>query len=370
MKNLYPAKAATRSLIVIALVCMNTIANAYQKMATNFYIIPASGAPVLMDGNMTIYDNQYSNAVDWHDGTKMNNSGENWGIIRDGVSLVVERRQLVVDADTAYLNMWGMQQRNYRFDVKLTYFDASVLTACVWDNYLRKITPLSFTQLTNIDFTVDANPASKAAGRFKILYMTPIAYAAFVNSVNVVLPVTFTGVNAARSKEDIQVSWSVENEINIEKYSVEVSTDGRSFKSLDHVAPLNTTVSHSYTYKELNAGKAVRYYRIKSMTTGGKTGYSNIAKVASVTEQSTLNVYPNPVTNKKAQLQWNNLVASEYKVSLIYPSGKMQQLNSIKVPGGQSTSTLQLPYEATPGTYQLRLVNNNNVVIVKTIVLL
>ncbi|MCP9751986.1 T9SS type A sorting domain-containing protein [Ferruginibacter sp. HRS2-29] len=370
MKNLYPAKAAIRSLIVIALLCMNTIANAYQKMTTNFYIIPATGAPVLMDGNMTIYDNQYSNGVDWHDGTKMNNSGENWGLIREGVSLVVERRQLVTVADTAFLNMWGMQQRNYRFEVKLTYFDETVLTACVWDAYLRKITPVSFTQTTNVDFTVDANPASKAAGRFRIYYMTPLAYTVFVNSVNLVLPVTFTGVNASRNKEDIQVSWAVENEINIDNYSVEVSADGRSFKSLDYVAPLNTTVSHSYSYKEINAGKAVRYYRIKSISIGGKTGYSNIAKVAAVSEQASLNIYPNPVTNKKAQLQWNNLVASEYKASLIYPNGKMQQLNSIRVPAGQSTSTLQLPYEATPGTYQLRLINGSNTVIVKTIVLL
>ena len=105
MRNLYLTKRILNCAVAfLFFTCMHFSANAYQLMSTNFYIVDANG-PTLMDGNITIYDTQYSNGVDWNDGTKMNNGGENWGLIRNGVSLVVERRQLVTGPDTAYFNM-------------------------------------------------------------------------------------------------------------------------------------------------------------------------------------------------------------------------------------------------------------------------
>jgi hypothetical protein len=323
-----------------------------------------------MDGNISLYDDQYSNDVDWNDGTKMNNSGENWGLIRNGVSLAVERRRLVTGADTAYFNMWGMQQRNYRFEVKMYNFDATTQVAFVWDEFLRRITPVDFVNLTTIDFTVTANPASKAANRFKLIYTTPLDYITFYNSVNSTLPVNITGITAARKNEDVLVTWSVENELSLDNYKVEYSADGREFKAVETVSPLNTSISHSYNYTDINAGKAVRFYRIRSTNMDGKLTYSNIAKVAALNEQAGVNVYPNPVTNKVAQLQWNSLAAMEYKVMLVYPNGKMQQLKTIKVPAGQSSGTLELPREVTPGTYQLRFTGSTNSSITKTIIVL
>ena len=114
-------------------------------MSTNFYIVGADGVPTLMDGNISLYDNQYINGVDWNDGTKLNNSYENFGLVRSGVSLVVERRQLVTGADTAFFNMWNMQLRNYRFEVTMQYFDPLTVAAYVWDDYLHTITPVSFS---------------------------------------------------------------------------------------------------------------------------------------------------------------------------------------------------------------------------------
>jgi hypothetical protein len=159
MKNLYQTKQLRQCAVALLLfMCMHTTADAYQLMSTNFYIVDAKG-PTLMDGNITIYDNQYSNGVDWNDGTKMNNSGENWGLIRNGVSLVVERRKLVAGPDTAFFNMWGMQLRNYRFEITMQNFDSTTIAAYVWDEYLHTIMPVSFSGITTVNFTVDNNAA-------------------------------------------------------------------------------------------------------------------------------------------------------------------------------------------------------------------
>ena len=65
----------------------------------------ADCSKTLMDGNMTIYDDIYCNCVNWEDALKMTNPGENWGLVRSGTSLAVERRKFIPETDTTYIRM-------------------------------------------------------------------------------------------------------------------------------------------------------------------------------------------------------------------------------------------------------------------------
>ena len=371
MNNLYfTPKRVISTMLILFFVCLQFNSWAYQIMSTNFYIVGTNGVPTLMDGNMSIYDNQYSNGVDWNDGTKVNNSGENWGLIRNGISLVVERRQFVRGADTVFFNMWGMQQRNYRFEVTMQYFDPLNLAAYVWDNYLHEITPVSFSGITTVNFTVNTNPGSWAAGRFKLIYTSPAKYAAVYAASNAVLPVTITGINAVRKEENVLVSWSVENEISMENYVVESSSEGRQFNPLQTLAPFNTTGSHIYTYKDLAVVVGHHFYRIKIISRGGKITYSKIVSIGPANSPVTITVYPNPVVNKTVQVQWNNTEAATWHTSLVYPNGSRQALNILNVPSGKSTGSVILPSSLQAGTYMLRFTDAANNVQVKTIIVL
>ena len=46
-----------------------------------------------MDGNMTNFHDIFSNAVGNDDALKLSNSGENFGLLRDGRRLAVEQRK-------------------------------------------------------------------------------------------------------------------------------------------------------------------------------------------------------------------------------------------------------------------------------------
>ena len=75
---------------------------------------------------------------------------------------------------------------------------------------------------------VAADPASSAAGRFRIVFNQLIT-----------LPVTFTAVSAVNKWQGVLVQWNVASESGIRKYEVEHSTDGQRFVKIGEVAAAN-----------------------------------------------------------------------------------------------------------------------------------
>ena len=334
MNKLYPNPRLFVAFVLTFLLCFHINADAYQRMSTNFYIVSPDGLPTLKDGNMTIYDSPYSNGIDWHDGVKLSNGGENFGIIRYGASLAVERRQLVDGADTAYFNMWGMQTRSYRFELTMENFNPMTQSAYVYDDYLHSVQPVDFTGLTTVNFSV-TDAASMAPGRFKVIYTTPAEYNVMVSTMFGALPVNFTGIQAIRQGKVNLVNWQVENEVSMQYYVVEHSTDGRNFLPVARLAANNLASNHQYHFSE-KSGIAADYYRIRANSNDSKTFYSKTITVKAEEVASTLSIVTNPVLNKQVRMKLNQLKAAAYTVSLVYPGGKIIALKSISVNYGES----------------------------------
>jgi hypothetical protein len=268
--------------------------------------------------------------------------------------------------------MWGMQLRNYRFEITMQNFDSTTIAAYVWDEYLHTIMPVSFSGITTVNFTVDNNAASKQANRFKLIYTTPFNYANVYATTYSLLPVTITGINAVRVSNGAQVNWSVKTETSMNSYQVEGSADGINFKTLATVNALNTSGRHSYSYIDNTAKKAIAYYRIKAIANYGNPIFTSIAKISalSTTDEVAVNVFPNPVTNKTVQLRWDNASMGTWTTSLVYPDGRMQPLKPQDISSSQAQSAVALPFNLPAGVYSLYLKNGEGKAIVKTIIVL
>jgi len=116
-----------------------------------------------------VFNNRYSNAVAEEDAVKMTNPDENFGILQGSKTLAVEGRSLVADADEIVFSMSRLKQRDYTLEFVPQQLQAQGLEAVLEDSYLNTSTPLNLEASTRISFTVDANPASSAANRFKIV---------------------------------------------------------------------------------------------------------------------------------------------------------------------------------------------------------
>ena len=81
--------------------------------------------------------------------------------------------------------------------------------------------------------------------------------------------------------------------------------------------------------------------------------------IASTVMKGTVNIYPNPVTNKVFTLQTTNLVKGTYQLKLMNSQGQEIITSIINHPGGYATNTIstsQLP----SGMYMLNLVGEGS----------
>jgi hypothetical protein len=111
--SILPLKRQLSILLAVCGLLVSHTGYAQETMRANLYVVNNS-VPTLIDGNLTIYNSSFSNAVDWDDAWKLTNAGENFGIIRSNTTLVIERRSLIGLTDTTTFRMWNIQQRNYQ----------------------------------------------------------------------------------------------------------------------------------------------------------------------------------------------------------------------------------------------------------------
>ena len=112
------------------------------------------------------------------------------------------------------------------------------------------------------------------------------------NSLNV-LPVTLSSFTGSYANKTSLLKWTVGNEINISKYAVERSEDGRTFNEIGFV---NATGNTEYSYTDASATTAINFYRLR-IVGANEIKYSAVVKILSDAFNLKLNVYPSPAVN-------------------------------------------------------------------------
>jgi hypothetical protein len=218
------------------------------------------------------------------------------------------------------------------------------LAAYLEDNYLKTTTPVSMTDTTRLLFNIINSPGSYAVDRFRLVFrkLAPV-------------PVTITGITANRNNDkSATVNWKVENETSIRQYTIERSADGRMFEGIITTLPIsNNGGSAAYTKIDLGAYKSDNFYRVKAISNSGQVQYSNIVKVASVKLASTVEVYPNPVTDSRMNIIFTGKAAGLYKLTVINSLGQEVQQSNINVSSSSEHKTVVLGASIIPGIYRL-----------------
>ena len=192
---------------------------------------------------------------------------------------------------------------------------------------------------------VDANAASSAASRFRLIFRQQGA-----------LPVTFTSIKAAQAGSNIAVEWKVANQINIARYEVEKSVTGSNFAKVGtQAASAVNSGTVTYTWLDENATTGVNFYRIKSVDNNGRVAYTNIVKVT-IGGKPAITVSPNPVQGNYVNLQFTNRQAGKYSIRLINIAGQVLYSRTVIHAGGSASQSFNLPSAITRGVYNLEIV--------------
>ena len=107
-----------------------------------------------------------------------------------------------------------------------------------------------------------------------------------------ILPLKLQSFSASPSSGVVKVKWTSAEEVNMDHFELQRSTDGVNFTAITNVPCNNRTEATAYTYVDAHPQKARSYYRLKMISLGtGESKYSPVAAV-SLEKAGMVSLYP------------------------------------------------------------------------------
>ncbi|MEJ7610562.1 MAG: T9SS type A sorting domain-containing protein [Ferruginibacter sp.] len=105
-----------------------------------------------------------------------------------------------------------------------------------------------------------------------------------------VVPVRIEKFTAAPQGSNVNLTWVIDGEINIDRYEPEFSTNSRDFTK---IGSKPATGSRTYNLLHTSPINGINYYRLKIIELDGSVSYTDIRKVV-FNKAGGITVYPNP----------------------------------------------------------------------------
>ena len=128
--------------------------------------------------------------------------------------------------------------------------------------------------------------------------MTAYNWALQFTTVTGTVPVVWKAFTALADNNAVLLKWTIANQVNVQHYQVERSTDGRNYSILATIAAAADAGDLLYyQYKDKNPLTGETFYRIRQTDVDGKFTYSLIRSVSNMANNSRIQAYPNPFRN-------------------------------------------------------------------------
>jgi len=154
---------------------------------------------------------------------------------------------------------------------------------------------------------------------------------------------------------EVQLNWATASETNNDYFTIERSTDGRSFEAIATVYGMGTITEISkYYHTDKNPLNGLSYYRLKQTDFDGQFSYSDI-KTVEFKNDETVKVYPTLVEDM-VTLETNGSLSGEITVIVRDLSGK--DCKSFEI--AEKSERVELPLnDLNPGSYFIVIYDGN-----------
>ncbi len=182
------------------------------------------------------------------------------------------------------------------------------------------------------------------------------------------LPVKLLSFNAEKKAKDVNLTWKVAEEINMDRYEIERADNNNTFRTIATVKATNSLIEHAYSSLDLDAfsKSSTVMYRLKQVNKDGSYEYSRVITVKGNSIIANA-VFENPFFNAlKVQL---TLTESKPVSFFLYDthgklvhSEKRQTLSQ-----GENVVNMPSTTSLKSGLYMLKIVAGNDQVMYKVI---
>ena len=329
---------------------------ASEQIRLNLYAFQLDGGTYVLDGTLTKYAPDFSNAVDRYDSRKLYNPGENVSIINGAYNLIIESRKTISESDTINFRIWNLQKKSYRLEFITTNLDRPGLSGFLVDNYLHTSTAINLNDTTRIAITVNNDAASYAQNRFKVIF----------KASERLLPVGegFTFLKAISDNKQVTMQWNTIGNNTITDYYIERSQDSVNYVV---VAGIHAQSSgKSYYMLDRFPVQGNNYYRIRSVNSHGITAFSNRVEVEVINPKEVtshdhkansigISLFPNPAKAGNINIKISGQQVGLYQVRLVNSFGEEFSRQSFNYEGGNLIQRMPVANRVPAGIYYLQI---------------
>ncbi|MBF9222629.1 T9SS type A sorting domain-containing protein [Hymenobacter ruricola] len=175
------------------------------------------------------------------------------------------------------------------------------------------------------------------------------------------LPVTLTSFEAKKVGTNALLTWQSANERNNKGYNVQVSTDGKSFRTLGFVSSEspNSTTQREYSYTDVQEGKTgIRYYRLEQVDLDGKTAQfaARAVNFGGKAAESTAVAYPSPLNSgDQLRLALGAGLAGTGQIRVLDMTGRTVSTQSVDLEIGANDVEVARMGELKAGIYMVNV---------------
>ena len=176
------------------------------------------------------------------------------------------------------------------------------------------------------------------------------------------LPVTFTNIKAYSKAPGVAVQWTVQTELDMDKYEVERSATGQQFLKVATVSSEgNNTAARTYTFYDATPLTGSNYYRIKSINKTGAAKISPVVRVYNNSSKSGLTIYPNPVVGNIVTISMANMNAGKYTITILNTKGQALMVENLQHNGGTAAHSFEIG-NLPKGIYEVSVSDNDKTI--------
>ncbi len=267
----------------------------------------------------------------------------------DNIGLAINQQPLPKGSETIKLNVNA--QADGIYSLNLTELTGIPQLYDVWLMDAYKKDSLDMRHNLTYRFNVyTSDTGSFGANRFKLVIRENAALAYRL--------LGFNAVKTGSQQHQVKITWAAENEQNYTNFTVERSIDGGL--SYQVIGSLASTGAGSYGLVD-NSPSANNLYRLQSQNVDDQVSYSpampiSYSGLSNSLAKSNINVYPNPASSTiNLGIATALAGAGKFNIQISNSSGLMiRQVTTASLTWQTDISNLQ------PGTYVLRVIDNNN----------
>jgi hypothetical protein len=147
------------------------------------------------------------------------------------------------------------------------------------------------------------------------------------------------------------VKWTTDQELGIDYYELQRSTNGIDFTEINRQVAANTNGTNNYSYSDDGFLPGVNYYRLKIVERNTTIKYSIIIRTETKPETELFRIVPNPVAGDEFSLLYSSL--SEGVATIIINDVAGRRVHSLKegVNSGQNIIYIKGMQGLSPGIY-------------------